>query len=102
MENQTGRKVKVLRSDNGGQYTSKEFKDYLASKSIKYQLSISGRSEQNGVEERMNWTLTERACSIRLQADMSEEFSVEAVNHASYLVSMSPSTAIDLQIPEEI
>ena len=102
VENQTGRKVKVLRSDNGGEYTSKEFKDYLASKGIKHQLSISGRSEQNGVAERINQTLTERARSIRLQADMSEGFWVEAVNHASYLVNMSPSTAIDLQIPEEI
>jgi len=38
----------------------------------------------------------------RLHADMSEGFWAEAVNHASYLVNMSPSTTIDLQIPEEI
>ena len=38
VENQTGRKVKVLRFDNGGKYTSKIFKDYLASKGIKHQL----------------------------------------------------------------
>jgi len=34
VENQTGRKVKVLRSNNRGKYTSKEFKDYIASKDI--------------------------------------------------------------------
>jgi len=28
VENQIGRKVKVLRPDNGGEYTSKEFKEY--------------------------------------------------------------------------
>ena len=54
VENQMGRKVKVLRSDNGGEYISKEFKDYLVSKGIKHQLSISGRSEQNRVAEPMN------------------------------------------------
>ena len=86
VENQTWRKVKVVRSDNGYEYTSKEFKNYLTSKSIKYQLSISRRPEQNGVAKRMNQTLTERACSIRLQADMSKGFWVEAVNHVSYLV----------------
>ena len=75
-----GRKVKVLMSDNGGEYTSKEFKDYLEGKGIKHQLSIAGRPEQNGATERMNQTLTERACSIRLQADMSDGFWVEAVN----------------------
>ena len=38
VKNQTGRKVKVLRSDNRGKYTSKEFKNYLVSKGIKHQL----------------------------------------------------------------
>ena len=42
MENQTGWKMKVLRSNNGGEYTSKEFKDYLVSKGIEHQLSILG------------------------------------------------------------
>jgi len=74
VENQTGRKVKVLKSDNGGEYTSKEFKDYLVRKGIKHQLSILGRPEQNRVTERMNRTLIERARSIGLQADMSEKF----------------------------
>ena len=50
----------------------------------------------------MNRILTECACGIRLQADMSEGFWAEVVNHASYLVNMSLSTSIDLQIPEEI
>ena len=49
----------------------------------------------------MNQTLTERALNIRLQADMSEGFWAEAVNHAN-LVNMSSSTTIDLQIPKEI
>ena len=66
--------LKGERTTNGGEYTSKEFKDYLASKGIKYQLSISGRSEQNRVAERMNRTLTECACSIKLQVNMSEGF----------------------------
>ena len=102
VESQAGRKVKVLRSDNRSEYTSKEFKDYLASKGIKHQLSIPELPEQNGVAERINQALTECARSIRLYADMSKGFWAEAVNHASYLVNMSPSTAIDLQIPEEI
>jgi len=66
VKNQTRRNVKVLRSDNEGKYTSKEFKDYLASKSIKHQLSIPERSKQNGVVERINRILTERArCLVR-------------------------------------
>ena len=50
----------------------------------------------------MNQTFTERARSMRLQTDMSEGFWTETVSHVSYLVNMSPSTAVDLQIPKEI
>jgi len=39
---------------------------------------------------------------MRLHADMSEGFWAEVMSHASYLLNMSPSTAVDLQIPEEI
>jgi len=74
VENQKGRKVKVLRSDNESEYTSMKFKVYLADKCIENQLSIPGRPEQNGAAERMNQIHTERACSVRLQADMSEGF----------------------------
>ena len=64
VENQTGRKIKVLRYDNRSEYTSKEFKDYLASKSIKHQLIIARRPEQNRVAERMNQKLSEHVRSI--------------------------------------
>ena len=102
VENQKGRKVKVLRSDNGGGYTSTEFKTYLADKRIEHQLSIPGRPMQNGVAKCINRIFTERARNIRLKADMSVEFWAYTVNHASYLVNKSPSTVVDLQIPEEI
>ena len=39
----------------------------------------------------MNWILTERACNMKLQANMSEYFLVEAVSRVSYLVNMLPS-----------
>ena len=50
----------------------------------------------------MNRTITERACSIKLQADMAERFWEETLIHASYLINMSPFTTVDLQISEEI
>ena len=94
--------MKVLRSDKEGEYTSTEFKAYLAGKGIEHQLSIPGRPKQNGVVEHVNQILTEHASSIILQVDIAEGFWTETVNHASYLVNRSPSTASNLQIPEEI
>jgi hypothetical protein len=35
VENQTGKKIRVLRTDNGGEYTSKEFMDFCAGEGIR-------------------------------------------------------------------
>jgi len=40
VDNQKGQKVKVLRSNNGDEYTSAEFKAYLIGENIEHQLSI--------------------------------------------------------------
>jgi transposase InsO family protein len=41
VENETDSKIKCLRSDNGGEVTSKEFMDYCTSHGIKRQFSVS-------------------------------------------------------------
>ncbi|KAK1410847.1 hypothetical protein QVD17_37388 [Tagetes erecta] len=55
------RKVKCLNSDNGGEYVSKEFRDYYAEYGILMIYTVLGTPQQNGVAERMNRTLNERA-----------------------------------------
>jgi transposase InsO family protein len=45
VENQTGKKIKVLRSDNGGEYTSNKFNDLCAREDIKRELTIPYNSQ---------------------------------------------------------
>jgi transposase InsO family protein len=40
VENQTGKKVRVPRTDNGGEYTSKEFIDFCAGEGIRRELIV--------------------------------------------------------------
>jgi transposase InsO family protein len=40
VENQTGRKIKTLRFDNGGKYTSKALKDFCTGVGIKRELIV--------------------------------------------------------------
>ena len=51
VENQTGLKVKSLKSDNGGEYDSQEFKDFCSEHGIRMIKTIPGTPEQNGVAE---------------------------------------------------
>src|SRR5687767_10576874 len=60
----TGQNTKILRSDNGGEYVSKEFDAFLAQKGIQRQLRAPYTPEQNAVAERMKRTLVESARSM--------------------------------------
>jgi transposase InsO family protein len=57
VENQTGRKIRVLRSDNGGEYTSMEFEDYCKVAGIKKELTVPYNPQHNGVVKRKNRTM---------------------------------------------
>jgi hypothetical protein len=48
VERFTERKVKAVRSDNGGEYTSKEFEDHLRLLGIEHQTTVPYSSQQNG------------------------------------------------------
>jgi transposase len=49
VENQIGKKIKVLRSKNGGEYTSKEFKGFYKEVGIKREVTIPYKPQQIGV-----------------------------------------------------
>ncbi|MCO5608578.1 hypothetical protein L7F22_062790 [Adiantum nelumboides] len=54
VENETGCKVQILRTDRGGEYMSGAFKDFLGKKGIKHQCTMPYTPQQNGVAERKN------------------------------------------------
>jgi hypothetical protein len=59
VENQTGMKIKTLRSDNRGEFVSKKFDDFLHECGIERQTSAPYTPQQNGVAERANRTIME-------------------------------------------
>ena len=51
VERTTGRKVKSIRSDNGGKYTLNEFDNYFKGEGLRHQTTIPKTPEQNVVAE---------------------------------------------------
>nr|KYP69055.1 Retrovirus-related Pol polyprotein from transposon TNT 1-94 [Cajanus cajan] len=102
MEKQTSKMVKRLRTDNGLEFGSKEFNDFCKAEGIARQYSVRNTPQQNGVVERMNRTLLERARCLLSNARLSRSFWVEAVSTACYLINRSPSTVIDCKTPIEV
>src|SRR5271167_2009067 len=58
-EMQTGNKLKILQSDNRGEYISDEFSNYLAKFGIMHETTVPDTLEQNRVKERFNRILME-------------------------------------------
>lgn len=101
VENELERKIKILRSDNGKEYCNNDFSDFLAASGIKHQTSTPYTPEQNGVAERMNRTLVERAKCMLFEAKLQKSFWAEAVATAAYIINRSPSRVLAETTPYE-
>ncbi|CAI7909038.1 unnamed protein product, partial [Closterium sp. NIES-53] len=63
-QRESGHKVKVIRTDNGGEFIGADFEAVLKKKGIQHQLTVPYNPQQNGVAERFNRTLQEGACTL--------------------------------------
>jgi hypothetical protein len=80
LETQLSRCLKTLRSDCGGEFLSKEFITFLEKRGIRHELSVPEAKPQNGVAERMNRTLMERARTMLRASSLPKSFSAEALH----------------------
>lgn len=101
LENQTGRTIKQMQSDNGREYLSNEFKQFLKENGIQQRLSIPYNPEQNGTAERKNRTLVEMARCLLLQSGLSPSFWAEAVSTANYIRNCCPTKSLHGRTPFE-
>ena len=64
VEVESGRKLKVFRTDRGGEFTSVEFSEHCTRRGVQRQLTAPYSPQQNGVVERRNQTIVGMARSI--------------------------------------
>ncbi|KAH9657534.1 hypothetical protein KPL70_023118 [Citrus sinensis] len=102
VENQTGKKVKKLRTDNGLEFCNQQFNSYCANEGIARHKTVRFTLQQNGLAERMNRTLMDKVRCMLVQAKLPKGLWAETLLTASYLVNLSPSAALDFKTPFEI
>ena len=67
VERETGNPLKQLRTDNGGEYISREFKDYCSKNGIRHKKTVIGTPRDNGVAKRMYQTIVKKVrCMLKL------------------------------------
>ncbi|BBG98496.1 hypothetical protein Prudu_007914 [Prunus dulcis] len=102
IETQSGRKIKTLRSDNGGEYKSDPFLKVCQDEGIVRHFTVRETPQQNGVAERMNRTLLEKVRCMLSNAGLGKAFWAEAITYASHLINRLPAAANEGKTPMEV
>ncbi|XP_033134685.1 uncharacterized protein LOC103873924 isoform X1 [Brassica rapa] len=102
VSNQYNAKIKIFRSDNGGEYTGSAFKNHLAQNGILHQTSCPYTPQQNGVAERKNRHLMEVAKSMMFQMRVPKRFWSDVVITACYLINRIPTRILEDKAPYEV
>ena len=85
IENHTKNKIKTFRPDNGGEFTSNEFKELCKYLGIKREFFTPYNPQQNGISERKNRTIMEVARSMLHDQDISMHLWAEDARTVVYV-----------------
>lgn len=100
-ENQLNMKIKILRSDNGTEYVNHDFDNFCKQEGILHQKTVPYSPQQNGISERANRTIVEKARCMLIDSGLSKGFWAEAVCTAVYIINRIPNKT-NSQPPEQI
>jgi transposase InsO family protein len=100
-ERQSGRVHKIVRTDNGGEYTSKEFADLLSRAGTYHQTTIPHTPEQGGAYERWNLTSANKIRCALIESQLPASFWGELMMTATYLTNISPTASLKNMTPFE-
>jgi transposase InsO family protein len=85
IEKQTGKHIRALRTDNGGEFESHQFDDFCKEAGIKRQLTVPYNPRQNGIVERKNRTICEAAKAMMCDQDLPTSLWAEATSTTIYI-----------------
>ncbi|GJZ71776.1 pol polyprotein, partial [Tanacetum coccineum] len=89
VENQLGKKIKVVRSDRGGAYVA-PFAELCVKHGIRHEFTALYSPQQNSIAESKNCTLKEMVTAMLISSGMSHDMWGEAILMATYLLNKIP------------
>jgi len=101
LERETGRRVRYLRTDRGGEYMSHDMQQWLQSKTITHQPTTVESSASNGVAERVNLTLMNRVRATLVHSNQPRLLWPWALQHVAHALNYIPS-ASNTKTPHEL
>jgi hypothetical protein len=91
--------IKYLQSDNGGEYTSIAFKNFLSQNGIFHRLTCPHTSQQNGIAERKHHHVLETGLTLLAQSGLPPKYWVGAFLTSVFLINRLSSPVINNDSP---
>ena len=87
---ESGKRIGVLKTDGSGEYRSREFSLYLIKHQIEHEVTVPDAPEMNGLAERMNRTILEKAKCMCANTELPHSLWAEAASTATYVYNRLP------------
>jgi len=94
--------IKVIQSDNEGEYLKTELIEFMNSKGILHQTTCPYSPQQNGVAERKIIHILEVTRSFLIDGNVPSHLWGEAVTSAVYLINRTPSNVLNFRRPLDV
>ena len=102
VENQLNSKIKTLRSDNGGEFSSNAFNLFYSSHGIIHQFSCPHKPQQNRVAERKHRHVVECAFTLLSHLKLPQSYWSYAVSTAVHFINRLPTPNLHNQSPQKV
>ena len=94
VEKESGKSIRVFRTDNGGEYFSNVWTSYMKDEGIRWETTTARTPEQNGVSERLNRSIMDRVRTILIDAGLPLNLWAEAVSYIVHTKNHNPTRTL--------
>jgi transposase InsO family protein len=101
VENQSKKKLKLLRTDQEGEFLSKEFIRFYENEGIHRDLTAPYTPKKNDIAERKNRIVVEISRNMLKYRNLPNKFWTEAVVTAMYVLNLQPTKVVMNKTPFE-
>ena len=91
--------IPILRSDNGGEYMHRDFKNYFSRHGLIHETTCPQTPQQNGISKRKNRHILETTRAILLGTHVPNHFWIDDVTTAVHLINRMPSKVLKFKTP---
>ncbi|CAI7801035.1 unnamed protein product [Closterium sp. NIES-54] len=99
--NDDKKRIKVIRTDGGGEFVNNELTKWMKSKGIKHDVTTPYTPQQNGAAERLNRTFVEAIRSLLQHSKLGSEWWGEASSLAAWIRNCLPTKVLPGTTPFE-